>query len=171
MNSSPRVTLYSWIGGVVLASMACSASAIGAMEMGDLKQRYEEAGSANTSDEVIDVRSIPGEWQANQARAKVKYDQSHYYVGTLKRVALRNDSDADLVLDAGNGREITAILFPYQFGPWEKRKDGKLIPKGGVTTLEFAAYFDPGQRFNLHCKQALPVMFMDCLAMPVEMAR
>lgn len=169
MSLSPK--LHSWMYGAVLAAMATGVFAIGPGEMGDLKQRYEEAGSVNTSDEVIDVRSVSGEWQANQARAKVKYDQPHYYVGKLKRVALRNDSDADLVLDAGNGREITAILFPYQFGPWEKRKDGKLIPKGGVTTLEFAAYFDPGQRFNLHCKQALPVMLMDCLAMPVEMAR
>ncbi|MCQ9819278.1 hypothetical protein IPC1622_15470 [Pseudomonas aeruginosa] len=166
-----RPKLRNSICGVVLTTMATGVFAIGPGEMGDLKQRYEEGGSANTSDEVIDVRNVSGDWQVNQARAKVKYDQPHYYVGKLKRVALRNDSDADLVLDAGNGREITAILFPYQFGPWEKRKDGKLIPKGGVTTMEFAAYFDAGQRFNLHCKQALPVMLMDCLAMPVEMAR
>lgn len=34
--------------------------------------------------------------------------------------------------------------------------------------MEFAAQYDAGQKFALHCKQALPVMLMDCLAMPVE---
>ncbi|HEQ0128741.1 TPA: hypothetical protein VDW69_003179 [Pseudomonas aeruginosa] len=136
--------------------------------MGDLKARVDEARSSETSDETIDVKMIPGEWQANQARAKVKYDRPHYYSGKLKRVALRNDSDADLVFDAGGGKEITAILFPYQLGPWVRNKDGIMAPTGGVTTMEFAAQFDAGQKFVMHCKQALPVMLTDCLAMPVE---
>ncbi|HCF1991565.1 TPA: hypothetical protein NH922_002720 [Pseudomonas aeruginosa] len=160
--------LHSWVCGAVLTAMATGVFAIGPGEMGDLKARVDEARSSETSDETIDVKMIPGEWQANQARAKVKYDRPHYYSGKLKRVALRNDSDAELVFDAGGGKEITAILFQYQLGPWVRNKDGIMAPTGGVTTMEFAAQFDAGQKFVMHCKQALPVMLTDCLAMPVE---
>lgn len=161
-----RIWPLAWMCGTVLTTVTAGAFAIGPMEMGDLKTRFEEASDPGASDDYIDIKVIPGEWQANQARAKVKYDRPHYYVATLKRVAIRNDSDADLVLDAGGGKEITAILFPYQLGPWVKGKNGKMVPQGGLTTMDFAAQYDPGQRFIMHCKQALPVMLMDCLAIP-----
>lgn len=164
MTQSPK--LHSWMCGAVVAIVATGAFAIGPMEMGDLKQRIDEARSPETSNETINVKVIPDEWQANQARAKVKYDKPHYYSGKLKRVAIRNDSDADLVFDAGGGKEITAILFPYQLGPWVKNADGNMAPQGGLTTLEFAAQYDAGQLFLMHCKQALPVMLVDCVAMP-----
>ncbi len=163
-----RIRPITWICGAVLTAVASGACAIGPMEMGDLKERIAEAMASESSNDAIDIKVIPGEWQANQARAKVKYDKPHYYAGTLKRIVMRNDSDADLVLDAGAGKEITAILFPYQLGPWVRNADGKFAPQGGLTTMEFAAQYDAGQKFALHCKQALPVMLMDCLAMPVE---
>ena len=148
--------------------------ALGPVEMADLKARIDQDINEDlpkTYAQAIDVRVIPTEWKTNPARATIKFNRVNGYRGALKRIAIRNNSDADLVFATESGSEITAFLFPWQLGPWEKRPDGKMVPKGGLTTLQFAALYEPGQEFYLQCKEANPAQLINCLVMPADVIR
>lgn len=155
---------------LLLAGAVPIAQALEPSDMADLKNRLIEIKTYGdeSKPDGIDVRSIKSDWSENAARATIKYSKPQLYIATLKRVYVRNDSDGDLILDAGGGKEISAILFPYQLGPWEKKPDGKFAATGGVTTLEFAAMYNAGQKFVLHCKEAKPDYLFDCIALPGE---
>lgn len=159
------------ICGLLAVGCVSSAFAIGQAELQMLKNRFDEDKELPGYRDSIDVRSIQPEWLANPARATIKYGKPNAYHGVLKRVAVRRDSDGDLVLDAGNGKEITAILYPYQLHPWKKEANGKWAPAGAVTTLEYAADHDPGQEFYLACKSAMPEYMVDCLVYPAEVVK
>lgn len=159
------------ICGLLAAGCVTSACAIGPAEMEMLANRIKEDPGLPGYRDSIDVKSIKPDWLANPARATIKYSKPNAYRGVLKRVAVRNDSDGDLVLDAGNGKEITAILYPYQLHPWTKMPNGKWKPTGAVTTLEYAAAYETGQQFYLECKSAGPDYMHDCLAAPLDVAK
>jgi hypothetical protein len=158
----------------LMLAVAPATWALGPVEMADLKARIDQDMTEDLPKsyaDTIDVRTIPSEWKANPARATIKFTKVNGYRGILKRIAIRNNSDADLVFATENGGEITAFLFPWQLGPWEKRADGKMVPKGGLTTLQFAALYEPGQEFYLQCKEANPAQLINCLAMPAEVPK
>ncbi|HBO1242686.1 TPA: hypothetical protein ACGJWA_001946 [Pseudomonas aeruginosa] len=161
--------------GVLLSAMASTVSAaswLGPDEMNELLHRVtedEETPNLGFHD-AIDVRSIKKDWKDNPARAQIKYGKAHSYLGGLRAIDVRNGSDGDLILEDGSKMGVRAVLFQYQLYPWEK-KNGKWTPTGAVTTLDFAAKYDKGQRFFLMCKQAQPDFLFDCLAYPEEVAR
>lgn len=159
------------ICGLLVAGVVTSASALGQAELEMLANRLDEDREMPVYRDSIDVRTIKPEWLANPARATIKYSKPNAYRGVLKRVSVRNDSDGDLVLDAGNGKEITVILYPYQLHPWKRGVDGKWEPTGAVTTLEYAAVHEPGQEFYLGCKSVVPDYMLDCMAYPAETAK
>jgi colicin import membrane protein len=159
------------ICGLLVAGFASSAVAIGQAEMEMLVNRVKEDPDVPGYRDSIDVRKVKPEWLANPARATIKYSRPNSYRGVLKRVTVRNDSDGDLVLDAGNGKEITAILYPYQFHAWKKMPNGKWAPTSAVTTLEYAAAYEMGQEFYMECKYVVPDYMHDCIVMPAEVAK
>jgi hypothetical protein len=158
---------------LLLMGASSTALALGQIELGDLKSRFDNdtALSALNYSQAIDIKAVSEDWMSNPARATMKYNKPNAYRGKLKRIYLRNGSDGDLIFDAGNGNKITAILFPYQFGPWVREKNGEWKPEGGLTTMEFSALYDKGQEFFLTCNQAQPRYLLDCLAFPVEVVK
>lgn len=159
------------IFGLLATIFFTSAFAVGQDEWQMLANRLDEDRELPGYRDSIDVRSIKPDWHANPARATIKYGKPNAFHGVLKRVDVRNNSDGDLVLDAGNGKEITAILYPYQLHHWKRTTDGKWIPEEAVTTLEYAADHEPGQEFYLGCKSAMPDYIVDCIVIPAEIAK
>ncbi len=156
----------------VMTVVSSTAFALGQGELNEVIRRALEDKDAPNIDyqHAIDVRSIKKDWKENPARAQIKYSQVHVYLGNLRGVDVRNGSDGDLILEDGSKMGVRAVLFQYQFYPW-KKQDGEWSPVGAVTTLDFAAKYDTGQKFFLMCKQAQPDFLFDCLAMPDEVAR
>lgn len=158
---------------LMLMGLSSAALALGQFELGSLKSRIDSDAALKTISysQAIDINTVSADWLSNPARASMKYNKPNVYRGKLKRIYLRNGSDGDLIFDAGNGSEITAILFPYQIGPWMHVDDDQWKPEGGLTTMEFSALYDKGQEFVLTCNQALPGQLVDCLAFPAEITK
>lgn len=171
-----RATQMSWMLRTamlgVVAAMSPTAFALGQGELNEVARRALEDKDVPNIDyqHAIDVRSIKKDWKENPARAQIKYSQVHSYLGSLRTVDVRNGSDGDLILEDGSKMGVRAVLFQYQVYPW-KKQNNEWSPTGAVTTLDFAAKYDKGQRFFLMCKQAQPDFLFDCLAMPDEIAR
>ncbi|MDP5886210.1 hypothetical protein ACSESQ_17705 [Pseudomonas aeruginosa] len=162
------------VRAATLSVITVMSSTVFALDQGELNEVYRRALEDNDPNldyqHAIDVRSIKKDWKDNPARAQIKYGKAQTYLGSLRTVDVRNGSDGDLILEDGSKMGGRAVLFQYQLYPWEK-KNGKWTPTGAVTTLDFAAKYDKGQRFFLMCKQAQPDFLFDCLAMPDEVAR
>lgn len=159
--------------GALTISLSTNAFGIGDAELSLLKQRINKYPASRNIEyhEAIDIASVFRDWSLNPARAMLKYNKPNSYRGKLKRVYVRNGSDGDLIFYAGKAGEVTAILFPYQVGPWVRNEKNKWIPEGAMTTLEFAGQYDKGQEFVLSCSQAQPGYLLDCLAFPGEVVR
>lgn len=132
----------------------------------------QEAGGDKLFQSPYDARSLVPEWNSNPARASLKYGKRATYVATVKRVNITNGSDADLIIDAGKGKEITVVLFPMQ--PKFSKTSGKWQVSELLSTMEYAAEVDQGDRFVFECKNTVPVLnqlyLNDCIAYPPEVA-
>ncbi|ENT5106592.1 hypothetical protein [Pseudomonas aeruginosa] len=153
-----------------ITSTANAAASLGPDELNELSHRVTEDKGTPDLDysHATDVRSIKKDWAENPARALIKYNKVGSYLGVLRGTAVRNDSDGDLILEDGSKMGVTVLLFKYQFAPWKKKTDGSWGPEGAVTSLDFAAMYEKGQKFYLECKQAKPDFLIDCLAVPAE---
>ncbi|MGA4636264.1 hypothetical protein ACPA5B_20525 [Pseudomonas solani] len=153
-----------------IAVAANAASSLGPDELNELSHRIAEDRGIPNLDyrHATDVRSIKRDWAENPARALIKYNKVGPYLGVLRGTAVRNDSDGDLILEDGSKMGVTVLLFKYQFAPWKKKADGSWGPEGAVTSLDFAAMYEKGQKLYLECKQAKPDFLIDCFAAPAE---
>lgn len=115
--------------------------------------------------EPIDTKTVLREWKQNQARAQLKYDQPHLYSGVLGRVQAVNGT-VYFIVDPGTPNEVAVVLARLQ-GIW-KRLDGKLMLEGVDNQMEYAARFDPGDRFTWYCPKATPLFgkmhLLECIA-------
>lgn len=159
--------------GLLLAGFSSVALALGPGELDNLKNRLEQDPVLSDPDynQAVDIKTFSEDWQVNPARAMMKYSKPTAYRGKLKRIFVRNGSDADLVFDAGSGDEITARLYPFQYGPWIRQGNGKWKPESGLLTVQFAALYDAGQELFLSCGHAEPRQLVNCLVFPAEVIK
>ena len=158
---------------LLLVGFSSAVLALGQGELDNLKNRLVQDPVLQDGDysKAIDIKKFAEDWLANPARAMMKYDKPTGYRGKLKRVFVRNGSDADLVFDDGSGGEITARLYPYQYGPWERQGNGKWKPQSALLTVQFAALYDAGQELFLSCVDAEPRQLVNCLVFPAEVIK
>lgn len=155
------------------AAMTCnwaSADLAGSWEIFEPRLQAMMAIEKDVLKNPIDAKEIIPTLKNNPAKAGLKYGKPAAYLGTVKRVTANNQSDADLILDAGGGNEITVVLFPVQPSAWTKDERGKWDFKDLEPTMEFAAKLDGGERFYFQCKKFVSVLgnhyLSDCLAFP-----
>lgn len=161
------------ITGLLLACFSSMVLALGLGELDNLKNRLVQDPVLQDEDyrKAIDIKTFSDDWLKNPARAMMKYDKPTGYHGKLKRVYVRNGSDADLVFDDGSGGEITARLYPYQYGPWKRQDNGEWKPESALLTVQFAALYDAGQELFLSCVDAEPRQLVNCLVFPAEVIK
>lgn len=160
------------IAVIIAGVLASSWSAIAASSWETLSQRMDMVPDyiAGMFVSPIDVREIIPAIKRNPAKAGLKYGKPAVYIGTVKRIAVANQSDADLIVDAGSGEEITVVLFPSQPSIWKQDAKGAWQIAGLESTMEFAAKLDGGERFYLQCQKFVTSFgrhyLSDCLAFP-----
>ncbi|MFS1290231.1 hypothetical protein ACLRDI_21180 [Pseudomonas piscis] len=116
---------------------------------------------------AIDAANLKRDWDANQARAQLKYSKPNMYVGRVDKI-LFNNGNADFVLNLGKKTQVIVTLAPYQGWPWVESK-GKWSIGGVQTNLEFAANINVGDRMYFQCRRVEyvgQVYLVNCLAFP-----
>lgn len=165
------------IGALLLGLCACTgvwAGTANKISWEVFEQRFESVkdGGDEPFHNPINVQEIIPAIKSNPAKAGLKYGKPTVYVGSVKRVAVSNQNDADLILDAGSGNEITVILFPQQPHDWKKNEKGSWQFHDLEPTMEFAAKLDGSERFYFQCKKFVVAFgrgyLNDCIAFPIR---
>ncbi|MFI8581238.1 hypothetical protein [Ectopseudomonas khazarica] len=160
------------IAVVLAGALACLWSAIAVSSSWEVfEQRLQMIPpDVQGNDDPLDVREILPAFKRNPAKAGLKYGKPTVYEGVVKRVVVSNQSDADLIVDAGNGDEITVVLYPVQPSAWKKDEKGEWKFMELESTMEFAANLEGGERFYLQCRKFVTSFgrhyLSDCLAFP-----
>lgn len=120
---------------------------------------------------AIDTKQIFNDWQANQARAEIKYSRPGVYRGRVSKIVMDN-GNANLILDYGKNTAVTVVLASYQASSWKLVGDHLEVEELQLSR-EFAANIDSGNEIYFQCPRVVfgsGVYLANCIAFSPNIA-
>lgn len=155
-----------------LASMTCTAGVDpGALNSYNISLQQMLNTTGWNFAKAIDTKQISNDWQANQARAEIKYSRPGVYRGRVSKIVMDN-GNANLILDYGKSSAVTVILASYQASSWKSVKNHLEVEELQLNR-EFAASIDSGEEFYFQCPRVVfsfGVYLANCIAFSPNIA-
>ncbi|WP_413043122.1 hypothetical protein [Pseudomonas sp. YJ42] len=113
----------------------------------------------------IAVSDYSEEWKLNEARAKIKFDKPHYFIGELERVKVAG-REVRMIFKSSDGKGVT--VYPYFIQAVFAEVNGTKQMVSTIRDVDYAAKFDAGENFMMLCDRAYPKNIEGCLMFTEE---